>query len=103
MLDLGEKLQNCVKLSMYVTQERRVKQVVMGNIGPNESFAELSLLKEEPMTYSIITSSDVTLGTISPDNLYSLDETTLELLLQSCQPTFDNLTQVRNKIGALQA
>lgn len=71
-----------------------MRQVVMGNIGPNESFAELSLLKEEPMTYSIITSTDVTLGTISPDNLYSLDETTLELLLQSCQPTFDNLTQV---------
>lgn len=66
----------------------------MGGIGPNESFAELSLLKEEPMTYSIITSTEVTLGTISPDNLYSLDDTTLELLLQSVQPTFDNLDQV---------
>ena len=71
----------------------------MGSIGPNESFAEISLLKEEPMSYSIITSTEVTLGTISPDNLYSLDETTLELLLQSCQPTasqttFDNLSQV---------
>ena len=66
----------------------------MGGIGPNESFAELSLLKEEPMTYSIITSTEVTLGTITPDNLYSLDDTTLELLLQSVQPTFDHLNQV---------
>ena len=68
----------------------------MGGIGPNESFAELSLLKEEPMTYSIITSTEVTLGTITPDNLYSLDDTTLELLLQSVQPTFDHLNQVPN-------
>ena len=68
----------------------------MGGIGPNESFAELSLLKEEPMTYSIITSTEVTLGTIAPDNLYSLDDTTLELLLQSVQPTFDHLNQVPN-------
>ncbi|KAF6022128.1 CNBD1 [Bugula neritina] len=73
--------------------DHKSRQVVVGTIGPNKSFAELSLLKEEPMAYSIITSTEVTLGTISPHDLYSLDETTLELLLQSCQPTFDTLTK----------
>lgn len=75
-----------------------MRQVVMGKLGVDQSFAELSLLNEEPMTCSIITCTDVVLGTISPEDLYSLDETTLELLQQSCQPTFDSLTQVNHQL-----
>lgn len=75
-------------------QEKKTKQVVMSKIGPNESFAETSILKEEPMTCSIITATDVTLGTISAVNLYGLDQTTLDLLVQSCQPNSENLSKV---------
>ena len=73
----------------------------MGKIGKEESFAELSILKEEPMSYSIITATDVVLGTISAINLFSLDQTMLDLLLQSCQPTGSEMTQVSDRCHSI--
>lgn len=88
------------QISKLLLQEKRTRQVVMGKIGANESFSELSVLREEPMTYSIITAVDVVLGTITPVNLFGLDQTTLDLLLQSCQPSEDNMTQVTKKVSS---
>ena len=43
----------------------------MGRLGPYDSFAEISLLLEEPITCSIVTASDVELGVVRPEKLAS--------------------------------
>lgn len=50
-------------------QERRTKQVVMGRIGPSESFAELSVLLKEMVTCSVVTATEMTLGIIRPEKI----------------------------------
>ena len=51
------------------SQEKRVKQVVMGKLGINDSFGEISVITDEPITCSIVTSSPVQLAVIEPDKL----------------------------------
>jgi len=74
-------------------KEQRTKQVVMGRLGPYDSFAEISLLLEEPITCSIVTASDVELGVVRPEKLATLDEVTRQLFRQSNKRTFGDLTK----------
>ena len=53
----------------FIFQEKRTKQVVMGRLGPSESFAELSVLLNEQITCSVVTATDMTLGVIRPDKI----------------------------------
>lgn len=50
-------------------QEKRTKQVVMGRLGPSESFAELSVLLNEQITCSVVTATEMTLGVIRPEKI----------------------------------
>nr|KAG5695553.1 hypothetical protein BaRGS_033975 [Batillaria attramentaria] len=60
-------------------KEKRTKQVVMGKLGPSDSFAEISLLLEEPITCSIVTATDVSMGVVRPERIRDLDEVTIQL------------------------
>ncbi|KAK7114445.1 cyclic nucleotide-binding domain-containing protein 1-like [Littorina saxatilis] len=74
-------------------KEKKTKQVVMGKLGMSDSFAEISLLQEEPITCSIVTATDMELGVIRPERLHELDEVTVQLFKQSNTPTFGELTK----------
>ncbi|GFO25352.1 cyclic nucleotide-binding domain-containing protein 1 [Plakobranchus ocellatus] len=74
-------------------KEQRTKQVVMGRLGPSDSFAEISLLLDEPVTCSIVTASDVELGVVRPEKLKNLDDVTQQLFRQSNTRTFGDLTK----------
>ncbi|XP_074644693.1 cyclic nucleotide-binding domain-containing protein 1-like [Tubulanus polymorphus] len=74
-------------------KERRTKQVVMGNLGPSESFGEISVLNDEPITCSIVTAKSTVIGVIFPARLSELNDITRQLLLQSSQKTFGQVTQ----------
>ncbi|PVD20400.1 hypothetical protein C0Q70_18554 [Pomacea canaliculata] len=74
-------------------KEKRTKQVVMGKLGPSDSFAELSLLQDEPVTCSIVTATDVEMGVIKPGHLHELDQVTVQLFKHSSTHTFGELTK----------
>jgi len=74
-------------------KEQRTKQVVMGRLGPFDSFAEISLLMDEPITCSIVTASDVELGVVRPEKVTALDDVTRQLFRQSNKRTFGELTK----------
>uniref|UniRef100_A0A2C9MAN1 Cyclic nucleotide-binding domain-containing protein n=1 Tax=Biomphalaria glabrata TaxID=6526 RepID=A0A2C9MAN1_BIOGL len=74
-------------------KEQRTKQVVVGKLSQHSSFAEISLLLDEPLTCSIITTTKVRLGIIQPEKLISLDDVTKQLLRQSNTRTFGHLSQ----------
>ncbi|ELU02692.1 hypothetical protein CAPTEDRAFT_223430 [Capitella teleta] len=74
-------------------KERQTREVVMGKLTECTSFGEISILKDEPITCSIVTATQVTLATIEPSKLTDLDEITLQLLEQSSERTFGNLTE----------
>ncbi|XP_046366991.1 cyclic nucleotide-binding domain-containing protein 1-like [Haliotis rufescens] len=74
-------------------KERKTKQVVMGRLKPSDSFAELSVLLDEPITCSIVTATDIELGIIKPERIEELDEVTIQLFKQSNTRTFGDLTK----------
>lgn len=74
-------------------REKRTKQVVMGRLGPSESFAELSVLMHEQITCSVVTATKMALGVIRPEKIKDLDETTIQLFKQSSNRTFGELTK----------
>ncbi|KAK3085643.1 hypothetical protein FSP39_006527 [Pinctada imbricata] len=74
-------------------REKRTKQVVMGKLKDSESFAELSVLLDEPITCTILTSSNVELGVIKKDRIRELDDDTTKLFQQSNERTFGSLTK----------
>ncbi|XP_041454231.1 cyclic nucleotide-binding domain-containing protein 1-like [Lytechinus variegatus] len=74
-------------------EERRCKQVVMGQLLHSESFGEISVLRGEESNSSIVTSSSVELGVISVDRINELDETTRSLLLQSNETLYESLSE----------
>ncbi|XP_053402840.1 uncharacterized protein LOC123548548 [Mercenaria mercenaria] len=74
-------------------REKRTKQVVMGRLGPSESFAELSVLLNEQITCSVVTATEMTLGVIRPEKIKDLDEVTIQLFKQSNNRTFGDLTK----------
>ena len=50
-------------------QEKRTKQVVMGKLCVHDSFGEISVITDEPITCSIVTATQVELAVIEPDKL----------------------------------
>jgi CRP-like cAMP-binding protein len=54
---------------VHIWQERQTKEVVMGKLSACTSFGEISILKDEPITCSIVTATPVTLATIEPSKL----------------------------------
>ncbi|KAJ8303597.1 hypothetical protein KUTeg_019993 [Tegillarca granosa] len=55
-------------------REKKTKQVVMGKLVDTQSFAEMSVLLDEPMTCSVVTATNVKLGIIRPERIKELDE-----------------------------
>lgn len=74
-------------------KEKRTKQVVMGKLGASESFGEDSILGDEPLSFSIVSATDLVMAIIDPETLDELDDTTKQLLHQSCSNTFANLKE----------
>nr|XP_046146727.1 uncharacterized protein cnbd1 isoform X3 [Oncorhynchus gorbuscha] len=71
----------------------RIKFVVVGKLGPMESFGEVSILLDQPSPCSIVTATEVQVGIIQPDALKGLDSVTSALMLQTAQPTYGKLSQ----------
>ncbi|CAB1340800.1 unnamed protein product [Coregonus sp. 'balchen'] len=80
---------------MRTPQEKgsRIKFVVVGKLGPMESFGEVSILLDQPSPCSIVTATEVQVGIIQPDALKGLDSVTSALMLQTAQPTYGKLSQ----------
>ena len=76
------------------SQEQRTKQVVMGKLTVHDSFGEISVISKEPISCSIVTATPVELAVIEPEKLEDLDDTTVQLLKQSSEQPFANLTLV---------
>ncbi|XP_071493656.1 cyclic nucleotide-binding domain-containing protein 1-like [Diadema antillarum] len=74
-------------------EEKRHKQVVMGELSKAESFGEISILRNEPINSSIVTATTVELGVISLEKINELDETTRSLLLQSNETLYESLSE----------
>ncbi|XP_020364713.1 cyclic nucleotide-binding domain-containing protein 1 [Oncorhynchus kisutch] len=80
---------------MRTPQEKgsRIKFVVVGKLGPMESFGEVSILLDQPSPCSIVTATEVQVGIIQPDALKGLDSVTSALMLQTAQPTYGKLSR----------
>ena len=50
-----------------------MKQVVMGKLHQSDSFGEISVILDEPITCSIVTASEVELGCIEPEKLRGMN------------------------------
>lgn len=74
-------------------KEKRTRQVEMGRLGSGESFGEISLINNEPMTCSVVTASDCEFAVIESEGLDELDSTTVQLIEQSSKRTFGHLGQ----------
>ncbi|CAG5131577.1 unnamed protein product [Candidula unifasciata] len=68
------------------------KQVVMGELGQHDSFAEISCLLDESVSCSIVTTTHVRLGIIQPEKAKGLDEVTRQLMVQSSSRNMEHLT-----------
>lgn len=76
------------------TVERRNCQVVVGRLQCSNSFGEVSILDDQPMTCTVVTETPVELGVIDEGSLNALDDDTRKLIRQSSKPTFGEITQV---------
>ncbi|XP_067409613.1 cyclic nucleotide-binding domain-containing protein 1 [Emydura macquarii macquarii] len=72
---------------------KRIRQVLVGRLHEKQSFGEVSILLQTPFTCTVITATDVKLGTIDASAILGLDVVTQMLLLQTAEPTFGNITQ----------
>jgi len=70
-----------------------MKQVVIGNLKETDSFGEYSCTMKEPMHCSIVTESESRIGIIPCDQIATLDNITLRLILQTNNRLFSDLTQ----------
>ncbi|CAF0954931.1 unnamed protein product [Adineta steineri] len=82
-----------VKLEQNGTKSRQLRQVVMGKITAPDSFGEISVISQEAMTCTIVTSTYCWLGIIRPEKILELPDVTRKLMLQTTQRTFGHLTQ----------
>ena len=70
----------------------------MGKLGVHDSFGEISVITKEPISCSIVTATPVEMAVIEPEKLEGLDDTTVQLLKQSSEQPFANLTLVSIKL-----
>lgn len=71
------------------TKARHQKQVTIGKLEPGDSFGECTVLRDQPIAYSIVTASNVQLGVISEHDFNEVDEVT-KCLLSQCYEAIDN-------------
>ncbi|KAA0704703.1 Cyclic nucleotide-binding domain-containing protein 1 [Triplophysa tibetana] len=64
----------------------KIKFVVVGKLGPKQSFGEVSILVDRPSPCTIITATEVHGGVIQAESLKELDAVTTSLILQTAQP-----------------
>ena len=80
------------------TKERCQKQVIVGKLGPGDSFGECTVLRKQPIAYSVVTSSYVQLGVISQHDFNDVDEITKSLLSQCYEAMDYNLGEVKTPL-----
>ncbi|KAJ8389067.1 hypothetical protein AAFF_G00124640 [Aldrovandia affinis] len=71
----------------------RVRYVVVGTLGPRESFGEVSVLLDQPSPCSVVTATEVKMGVILPDALKGLDSVSRALMLQTARPSHGERSQ----------
>ncbi|XP_051538342.1 cyclic nucleotide-binding domain-containing protein 1 [Myxocyprinus asiaticus] len=71
----------------------RIKFVVVGKLGPKQSFGEVSILLHKPSPCTVITATEVHGGIIQPEALKELDQVTTSLILQTAQPICGKLSE----------
>ncbi|XP_064640814.1 cyclic nucleotide-binding domain-containing protein 1-like [Lineus longissimus] len=74
-------------------QKNKTKQVVIGKLQKSDSFGEISVLDDEPITCSLVTASTLELGVIEPTKLHEIDDVTVQLLRQSSKKTFGDANE----------
>ncbi|XP_066540163.1 cyclic nucleotide-binding domain-containing protein 1 isoform X3 [Hoplias malabaricus] len=70
-----------------------IKSVVVGRLGPMESFGEISVLQDQPSPCTIVTATELEAGIIQPETLQGIDPVTISLMLQTAQPMCGKLSQ----------
>ncbi|CAM4723460.1 unnamed protein product [Leuciscus chuanchicus] len=72
----------------------RIRFVLVGKLGPKQSFGEVSILLNQPSPCTVITATEVHGGIIQPECLKGLDSvTTTSLILQTAQPMCGKLSE----------
>ncbi|KAI7792694.1 putative cyclic nucleotide-binding domain-containing protein 1, partial [Triplophysa rosa] len=71
----------------------KIKFVVVGKLGPKQSFGEVSILLDRPSPCTIITATEVHGGIIQAESLKELDAVTTSLILQTAQPICGKLSK----------
>lgn len=71
----------------------RIRFVMVGTLGPKQSFGEVSILLNQPSPCTVITATEVHGGIIQPECLKGLDSVTTSLILQTAQPVCGKLSQ----------
>nr|XP_048693199.1 cyclic nucleotide-binding domain-containing protein 1 [Caretta caretta] len=72
---------------------KQIRQVLVGQLHEQQSFGEVSILLQTPFTCRVVTATDVKLGIIDASAILGLDMVIQMLLLQTAEPTFDNIMQ----------
>ncbi|XP_056594731.1 cyclic nucleotide-binding domain-containing protein 1 isoform X1 [Triplophysa dalaica] len=67
-------------------KECKIKFVLVGKLGPKQSFGEVSILVDRPSPCTLITATEVHGGIIQAESLKELDAVTTSLILQTAQP-----------------
>ncbi|XP_028392487.1 cyclic nucleotide-binding domain-containing protein 1-like [Dendronephthya gigantea] len=75
------------------TKNRSQKQVIIGTLAPGDSFGECTVLRKQPITYSVVTATHVHLGVISQHDFNDVDEVTKSLLTQCYEALDHNLNE----------
>ncbi|XP_050953845.1 cyclic nucleotide-binding domain-containing protein 1 [Labeo rohita] len=71
----------------------RIRFVMVGKLGPKQSFGEVSILLNQPSPCTVITATEVHGGIIQPECLKGLDSVTTSLILQIAQPVCGKLSE----------
>ncbi|XP_053169386.1 cyclic nucleotide-binding domain-containing protein 1 isoform X2 [Hemicordylus capensis] len=72
---------------------KRMRQILIGQLQPTESFGEVSILLQIPSTYMLKAATPVELGMIDAADILELDPIIQMLLLQTSKPLFENITE----------
>ncbi|XP_048031061.1 cyclic nucleotide-binding domain-containing protein 1 isoform X2 [Megalobrama amblycephala] len=71
----------------------RIRFVLVGKLGPKQSFGEVSILLNQPSPCTVITATEVHGGIIQPECLKGLDSVTTSLILHTAQPMCGKLSE----------
>ncbi|XP_069847909.1 cyclic nucleotide-binding domain-containing protein 1 isoform X2 [Dipodomys merriami] len=69
------------------------KLIYVGRLNEKESFGEISILLQVPVTCTIITGTEVEMAIIEDEDIFDLDYVTRQLMIQTAKPTFGHLKE----------